>query len=72
MALYYFTFEDKPLVRSTEYRARPGEGSRSLLICLDKQALRVYDRVKRRLGLWDQTASRLRNCVHRTQPSWKD
>ncbi len=59
MALYYFTIEDNPLVRSTEYRARPGEGARSVLIYLDKQALRLYDRTKRRLGLSDQRISQL-------------
>jgi hypothetical protein len=59
MALYYFTVEDNPLVRSTEYRARPGEGARSVLIYLDKQALRLYDRAKRRLGLSDQRVSQL-------------
>jgi hypothetical protein len=59
LALYYFTVEDHPMVRSTEYRARPGDGARSVLIYADKQVLRLYDRAKRRLGLSDQTASRL-------------
>ena len=57
LALYYFTIEDNPRVRSTEYRARPGEGARSVLIYLDKQILRTYDRVKRRLGISDRRAS---------------
>lgn len=57
LALYYFTVEDSPLVRSTEYRARPGEGARSILIYLDKQVLRTYDRVKRRMGISDRRAS---------------
>jgi hypothetical protein len=57
MALYYFTEEDHPRVRSTEYRARPGEGPRAVLIYLDKQALRIYDRIKRRLRLSDHRAS---------------
>lgn len=72
LALYYFTVERDPLVRSTEYRPRPGDGARSLLIYLDKHALRVYDWTKRRLGLSDQVAStllrqrdRLRRKSHR-------
>lgn len=59
LALYYFTVEQDPLVRSTEYRARPGEGVRSVFIYADKQALRAYDWAKRHLGISDQTASRL-------------
>jgi len=71
MALYYFTAEDDPRVRSTEYRARPGEGPRSVLIYLDKQALRTYDRVKRRLGLSDDFASRALNRLRRLRPRRK-
>ena len=71
MALYYFTVENNPPARSTEYRARPGEGPRSLLIYLDKQALRVFDRAKRRLGLSDQAASWLFRRVERVQRRWK-
>lgn len=59
LALYYFTLERDPLVRSTEYRPRPGDGARSVLIYLDKHALRLYDWTKRRLGLSDQAASTL-------------
>jgi hypothetical protein len=57
LALYYFTHEDNPVVRSTEYRARPGEGAKSVMIYLDKQALRVFDRAKRRFGISDHTVS---------------
>ncbi len=59
MALYYFTEEDNPYVRSTEYRARPGDGRKGIWIFLDKQALRTYDRLKRRLKLHDDSAGRL-------------
>ncbi len=65
MALYYFTAEEDPVVRSTEYRARPGEGPRSLLIYAAKQAWRAYDRVKRRLGISDQAVSRLLGRLQR-------
>lgn len=54
LALYYFTLETDPVVRSTEYRARPGEGLRGVPIYLDKQVLRAYDKTKRWLGLSDQ------------------
>ena len=65
LALYYFSIEDHPLVRSTEYRARPGDGPRAVLIYLDKLVLRAYDGVKRRLGLSDQAASQLLRRVQR-------
>lgn len=54
LALYYFTVEHAPYVRSTEYRARPGTGWRSSLIYADKQVLRGYDAVKRRLRFSDE------------------
>jgi len=58
LALYYFTAESRPFpVRSTDYRARPGDGLRRVAIYLDKMALRGYDRVKRTLGLDDRFAS---------------
>lgn len=65
LALYYFTREDDPMVRSTEYRARPGDGARSVLIYADKQVLRMYDRVKRRLGISDQAASKFLERLER-------
>jgi 2OG-Fe(II) oxygenase superfamily len=65
LALYYFSIEDDPIVRSTDYRARPGDGARSVLIYADKQALRTYDWLKRRVGLSDQTASRLLGFMER-------
>lgn len=65
LALYYFSVEDDPIVRSTDYRARPGDGLRSLLIYGDKQLLRAYDWLKRRTGLSDQSASRLLRHMER-------
>jgi hypothetical protein len=59
LALYYFSVEEDPVVRSTEYRSRPGDGARSILIYADKEMLRAYDWMKRNLGLSDQTASKL-------------
>jgi hypothetical protein len=68
MALYYFSYDGNPFVRSTEYRARPGDGLRSVLIYLDKQALRMYDKVKPRLGLSDDAVSSLLRRVERFAP----
>lgn len=65
MALYYFTEESSPISRSTEYRARPGDGAKGILIYLDKKALRVYDVVKRRLGISDAAISRVLKRVRR-------
>jgi len=59
LALYYFSVEEDPHVRSTEYRARPGDGMHSLLIFADKHLLRSYDWAKRRLGISDQTAGKI-------------
>jgi hypothetical protein len=59
MALYYFTEEDHVLHRSTNYRARPGDGIRRALIYLDAKALQGYDLVKRRLRLSDGPVSRV-------------
>lgn len=59
LALYYFTLDSDPVVRSTEYRGRPGEGLKKIPIYLDKQVLRIYDRTKRRLGISDARMDRL-------------
>ena len=59
LALYYFSIEADPVVRSTEYRARPGDGAHAIMIYADKQMLRVYDWMKRHLGVSDQAASRM-------------
>ena len=59
MALYYFSIEVDPMVRSTEYRSRPGDGAHAILIYADKQMLRAYDWAKRRLGISDELASKL-------------
>jgi hypothetical protein len=48
-----------PRVRSTEYRARPGDGAHSLVIFADTQMIRAYDWGKRHLGISDQTASKI-------------
>ena len=67
LALYYFTAEDHPMVRSTEYRARPGDGAHAVVIFLDKYLLRVFDWSKRHLGLSDRTASALFTGIERVR-----
>ena len=54
LALYYFTQETDAVRRSTNYRARPEDGTRSsLAIWADRNALALYDRAKRRFGISD-------------------
>ena len=67
MALYYFTYEDKPNVRSTEYRARPNDGSKGILIYLDKMTLRIFDKAKRRLGISNSFANRVLRLIDRVR-----
>ncbi len=59
LAIYYYTVEDAPVARSTEYRARPGDGAKSVVIWLDKELVRSYDWVKRRVGLSDRAWARM-------------
>ncbi len=67
LALYYFSVEKDPMVRSTEYRPRPGDGARSFLIFADKQILRGYDWAKRHLGISDELASKVLGYRDRIQ-----
>jgi len=67
LALYYFTLEEHPFVRSTEYRVRPGDGFRSVLIYADKRVLRAYDWAKRRLGISDRAAFTLLERLDRAR-----
>lgn len=67
IALYYFTRHSKPRKlksRSTQYKARPGEGLKSMLIYIDKTILHVYDTVKRRFGITDAFASNVLKFLH--------
>jgi len=66
IALYYFTAESQPFpIRSTDYRARPGDGWRSVAIYLDTRLLRGYDCAKRVLGLDDRFASQVLRVLSR-------
>ena len=65
LALYYFVLDDDAVVRSTEYRARPGDGAKAITIFADKQVLRIYDWIKRHLGLSDDFAYKVLQKVDR-------
>lgn len=67
LALYYYTLEDGPRVRarSTNYRPRPGDGLRGVLIRLDAWMVDIYSRVKQRFGLSDDFASRMLGLLSR-------
>jgi hypothetical protein len=67
LALYYYTLEADPpsAPRSTNYRARPGDGVRAVWIWLDKKALAVYSALKRKLGLSDAFVSKVLGWLSR-------
>lgn len=60
IALYYFTKETiTPTLRATNYKARPDDGAKAILIWLDKKAVAAYTTVKRSLGINDEFVSRV-------------
>lgn len=68
VALYYYTLDpDAPVTgRSTNYRARPGDGPlKSAMIWLDKEAVAFYSRAKARFGFSDQFASKVLGFLSR-------
>jgi hypothetical protein len=70
MALYYFTEESSPVRRATNYRARPEEsGIKRAAIAVDRGAVDLYDRAKRRLGISDEQVSGVLERVNRLRRS---
>jgi len=66
IALYYFTEEEKaPTKRATNYRARPGDGLKSVLIYLDKKLIALYNALKGTLGINDDMVSKILNWFNR-------
>jgi hypothetical protein len=67
LALYYYTpdTESPSAPRSTNYRARPGDGVRAVWIWMDKKALAVYSALKRKLGLSDAFVSKVLGWLSR-------
>ncbi|MEM6262445.1 MAG: 2OG-Fe(II) oxygenase [Bacteroidota bacterium] len=60
IALYYFTEEaETPRKRATNYKARPEDGLKSILIWADKQAIVVYNWLKGKLGINDDFVSNI-------------
>lgn len=59
LALYYFTEEAHPLTKATDYRPRPADGLRRIMIRTDGKALAVYDRLKRRFDISDDAVRRV-------------
>ncbi len=66
IALYYFTEEKAPpRKKATNYRSRPGDGLKSILIYLDKQLVNIYNSVKGLLGINDDFISKVLNMFNR-------
>jgi Rps23 Pro-64 3,4-dihydroxylase Tpa1-like proline 4-hydroxylase len=66
LAFYYYTedYETKSHPRSTNYRARPGDGiGKAAMIWMDKQAVDLYSRAKARFGFSDDFASRVLGLI---------
>ncbi len=62
IALYYFTEEaTAPTLRATNYRARPDDGAKAILIWLDKKAVAAYTTIKRTFGINDAWVSSVLN-----------
>ena len=59
IALYYYTVEENPYRRATYYQARPGEGSKKILVRLDNALVSLYTNIKGRLGANDKVISGL-------------
>ncbi len=71
MALYYFTEEANPVRKATNYRARPEEaGMKRAAIAVDRSAVDLYDRAKRRLGISDEQVSRVLERISRLRKRW--
>ena len=66
IALYYFTEEkNAPKKRATNYKARPGDGFKSIFIYLDKQLVNIYNSLKGVLGINDDFVSKVLNFFNR-------
>lgn len=59
IALYYYTIEENPLMRSTHYVARPEEKKKEWRIKLDNWMIAVYTRMKGMLGSNDSVVSKI-------------
>jgi Rps23 Pro-64 3,4-dihydroxylase Tpa1-like proline 4-hydroxylase len=69
IALYYFTEEKAGSFKrkSTNYRARPDDGLRGILIWLDKKLIAVYTFLKSSLGIDDAAVSKILNLFSKNK-----
>lgn len=67
IALYYFTEEKTGSFKrkATNYRARPGDGSKAIFIWLDKKMISLYSWLKGTLGINDDFISSILNRFNR-------
>ncbi|WP_296381217.1 2OG-Fe(II) oxygenase [Winogradskyella sp.] len=67
IALYYFTEEKSGSFkrRATNYRARPNDGYKALLIWVDKKFIALYSWLKGVLGINDDLVSKILNVFNR-------
>lgn len=68
LALYYYTVEDKPkiVVRATDYHARPHDSKKkTALIWMDKHAVSIYSRIKKKFGFSDRLVSQVLGFISR-------
>jgi Rps23 Pro-64 3,4-dihydroxylase Tpa1-like proline 4-hydroxylase len=66
IALYYYTDANKEIsIRSTNYKARPGDGIKKVFIYGDKQLINLYTLIKRTFGLNDDFASKILRLINR-------
>lgn len=59
LAMYYFTQEEAPVRRATNYRARPEDGGKRFAIAADRLAVDLFDRARHRFGISDETGHRV-------------
>lgn len=70
MALYYFTEEEHAVRKSTNYRPRPDEaGLKRAAIAVDRGAVDLYDRAKRKLGMSDERVNGVLERVNKLRRS---
>ena len=73
MALYYFTEEANPVRKATNYRARPDEArAKRAAIAVDRGAVDLYDRAKRKLGISDEQVSGVLERISRLRTRRKN
>lgn len=66
LALYYYTEERAPEIRSTNFRARPEDSAaKAAGIYIDKKLARAYDTVKRAFSLDDRFVSKFLRFFYR-------